>query len=79
VLRDEDQVQPLLRKIKKSGQNSCIVGISGGLDSSYLLYRAVKTGLNPVAVHIDTGWDTETSASNIEKITKPAPIPQQLH
>lgn len=71
VLHDAAALANLVRKIKRSNAKyNCIVGISGGLDSSYLLYSAVKAGLKPLAVHIDTGWNTETAVSNIERLTK---------
>ena len=61
----------LIEKIKKDGQKrkyDCIMGISGGLDSSYLAYLGYKWGLRVLAVHIDDGFDTNISKSNIEKL-----------
>lgn len=58
--------------IKKSGKNKdfdCIIGLSGGLDSSYCVYVATKImGLRPLIYHVDAGWNTERAVSNIEKI-----------
>jgi len=62
-----------LNKIKikeRKKQYDCIVGISGGLDSSYLLYIIKKLGLRPLAVHLDNGWNSELAVSNIEKLVK---------
>lgn len=42
--------------------------LSGGIDSAYLAYVAVNSGLNPLAVHVDTGWNSEISKNNIQKI-----------
>lgn len=71
VLKNESQLNALLKKLKPAGsKNHCIVGVSGGLDSSFLLYKAVTLGLNPIAVHVDTGWNTETSVYNIETLTR---------
>ena len=71
ILQDNTALLKLITRIKKSKQKyNCIVGISGGLDSSYLLYSAVKLGLNPIAVHVDTGWNTERAVKNIEVLTK---------
>jgi len=59
----------LVEKIKADGkgrEHDCIVGVSGGTDSSYLLYLAKQHGLRPLAVHFDNGWDTEISVSNIK-------------
>ena len=59
-------------KIKIAGKNKkydCIVGVSGGKDSSYLLYIVKKKlNLRPLAVHYDNGFDSETSVSNILNI-----------
>lgn len=61
----------LLSKVKDSGKGKkydCIMGISGGLDSSYLTYLGYKWGLRVLAVHIDDGFDTEISKANIKKL-----------
>ncbi|MCB9173550.1 MAG: N-acetyl sugar amidotransferase [Flavobacteriales bacterium] len=58
-------------EIKKSGKNNkydCILGLSGGVDSSYLAYLAKKDGLNPLVVHFDNGWNSELAVKNIESI-----------
>ncbi len=64
----------IINKIKKSGKNKkydCIIGLSGGVDSSYLAYIVVKKlGLRPLAVHVDNGWNSELSVKNIENIVK---------
>ena len=71
ILKDSKELDNIIFKIKSQNKKyNCIVGISGGLDSSFLLYNAVKYGLKPLAVHIDTGWNTEISVRNIETITK---------
>lgn len=46
----------------------CIVGLSGGVDSSYAACMAVERGLRPLAVHVDGGWNSELAVSNIEKV-----------
>lgn len=72
-LQKGNLLRKVLREIKEEGKNKdydCILGVSGGLDSSYLLYHAVKLGLRPLAVHLDNGWDSELSISNIEKLVK---------
>ena len=63
----------ILAKIKEDGkgkQYDCLMGISGGLDSSYLAYLGYKWGLRILAVHIDDGYDTEISKSNIKKLVE---------
>lgn len=60
-----------LEEIKAAGKGKkydCVMGISGGLDSSYLAYLGYKWGLRILAVHIDDGFDTEVSKSNIKKL-----------
>lgn len=59
----------LVDKIKKDGKGKyydCIVGLSGGRDSTYTLYNAVKVGLRPLAVHFDNGWNSEIAVQNIK-------------
>ena len=62
----------LIEKIKQAGKGKnydCIVGLSGGIDSSYLTYLATqKWGLRVLAVHVNGGWNSEIAESNIEKL-----------
>lgn len=61
----------LIRQIKEKGKGKkydCVVGVSGGVDSSFSLYQAVKAGLRPLAVHFDNGWNSEIAVSNIQTI-----------
>ncbi len=64
----------MLKKEGKGKKYDCIMGISGGLDSSYLAYLGYKWGLRILAVHIDDGYDTEISKENIRKLVKAAHI-----
>lgn len=61
----------LIKKIKAqkgSKDYDCIIGVSGGVDSTYLAYLAKrKFGLNPLAVHLDNGWNSELAVMNIKK------------
>lgn len=68
----EARLAALVKTIKteKRGDYDCIIGLSGGVDSSYLAYvTKTRLGLNPLAVHVDGGWNSEEAVSNIEKIT----------
>ncbi len=68
-----DRLQVIVDKIKKNGAGKkydCILGLSGGVDSSYLALMAKKLGLRPLAVHVDTGWNRDVGISNIENIVK---------
>lgn len=68
----ELELEKILDKIKQSGKGKkydCILGLSGGLDSSYLLHLAVvKWGLRPFVFHVDAGWNLSVAESNIHKI-----------
>lgn len=66
----ENQLKNVIEEIKKAGQNKkydCIIGVSGGVDSTYVAYEVKKRGLRPLAVHLDNGWDSELAVSNIQK------------
>ncbi|MCI8747832.1 MAG: N-acetyl sugar amidotransferase [Lachnospiraceae bacterium] len=66
-------IKRMVEEIKKDGKGKkydCIMGISGGLDSSYLLYLGYKWGLRILAIHVDDGYDTDISKSNIAKLSK---------
>ena len=55
----------------KNSKYDCVVGVSGGVDSSYLLYiLKVKYDLNPLAVNLDNGWNSDIAVKNIKKVTK---------
>jgi len=68
------ELKKTIDQIKKDGigkKFDCIIGISGGVDSSYLLYYAVeKLGLRPLAFSVDTGWNLNVGIENVEKIVK---------
>lgn len=62
----------LKEKIKSSGKGKrydCIIGVSGGTDSSYLLHLAKQEGLRPLAVNLDNGWNSDIAVKNIRKMT----------
>ena len=72
----------LLQKIKKEGESKeydCIIGISGGIDSTYLAMKAVENGLRPLAVHFDNGWNAELAVKNIENTITKLDIDLQTH
>ncbi len=70
----EQELAALIRQIKESGSGKpydCILGLSGGLDSSYLLHLAVKDwGLRPFVFHIDAGWNLPVAEENIRLLTE---------
>ncbi len=60
----------IVSKIKNSGRNKsydCIIGVSGGVDSTYTAYKVKEFGLRPLAVHFDNGWNSELAVHNIQK------------
>ncbi|EKN3345510.1 N-acetyl sugar amidotransferase [Yersinia ruckeri] len=58
-----------IKEDSKGNDFDCIIGLSGGLDSSYAAYIAVeKMGLRPLLFHVDAGWNTDQAVSNIEKL-----------
>lgn len=63
----------LVDRVKADGLGKpydCVVGVSGGVDSSYALVKAVQLGLRPLAVHMDNGWDSELAQRNISNLVK---------
>ena len=69
----QDILNSLVKKIKaenKKNEYDCIIGLSGGVDSSYLALKVKELDLRPLVVHIDAGWNTELAVNNIEKIVK---------
>ena len=72
------EINRLVERIKKNGRNKpfdCIAGVSGGRDSTYTLYTAVKLGLRPLAVHFDNGWNSDISVKNIKKACDKLKVP----
>ncbi|CAG0930632.1 hypothetical protein PLCT1_01433 [Planctomycetaceae bacterium] len=68
----EAKLAALVEQLKdgRKGDYDSIVGLSGGVDSSYVAYQAVKLGLKPLAVHFDNGWNSELAVKNIEQMVK---------
>lgn len=61
----------IVEKIKNAGKRleyDCVVGLSGGIDSSYVAYMVNKLGLRAYCVHLDNGWDSDISVKNIKRI-----------
>ena len=78
----KDTLASLVSDIKKHGRNKaydCIVGVSGGVDSSWVLLQAKEMGLRPLAVHMDNGWNTELAQNNIANIVKDLNVDLYTH
>lgn len=70
--RGERDIMAQVEKIKadgKSKDHDCLIGLSGGVDSSYVVYLAKeKFGLRPLLYHVDAGWNSQQAVNNIEKL-----------
>ncbi len=70
--RGYNELMKIAEKIKKTSKNKdfdCIIGLSGGLDSSYAAYVAKEImGIRPLIFHVDAGWNTDRAVGNIEKL-----------
>ena len=79
----EGKLETLIAEIKEKGKNSqydCIIGLSGGVDSSYVAYLVRKKyGLRVFAVHLDNGWNTELAVANVEQIVNRLQIDLHTH
>jgi N-acetyl sugar amidotransferase len=66
------KLEKLVSEIKKEGQGKdfdCLMGMSGGIDSSYLLYKMVSEfGIRPLVFHVDAGWNSQIAVNNIERL-----------
>lgn len=69
-----DKLQARIDEIKKAGKDKkydCLIGLSGGVDSSFLAHLVVREwGLRPLAVHVDAGWNSEIAVHNIEVLVR---------
>ncbi|MEX1189793.1 MAG: N-acetyl sugar amidotransferase [Bacteroidia bacterium] len=73
-------LEKMVRDCKKAGKNKsydCVIGVSGGVDSSYVAYLVCQLGLRPLAVHLDNGWNSELAVSNIRNLLQKLGI--ELH
>lgn len=70
--RGRRELEAIVARIKEAGRGKdfdCIMGMSGGIDSSYLLYVVKeKFGLRPLVFHVDAGWNSQIAVNNIEKL-----------
>lgn len=63
----------MVETIKRQGRGrdyDCVIGVSGGVDSTYVAWLTKELGLRPLAVHFDNGWNSELAVANIEKTLK---------
>jgi len=62
------ELERICEKIKSKNKSKydCLIGVSGGVDSTYTAYLVKKLGLNPLAIHMDNGWNSELAVDNIK-------------
>lgn len=78
----EKELTTFVQQVKESGKNKrydCIIGLSGGVDSSWVLVQAVKCGLRPLAVHMDNGWNSELAQNNIANLVRALNVDLYTH
>lgn len=70
---DQDKLKEMIDAVKAYGKGKrydCIIGLSGGIDSSYIAVKVAEWGLRPLVVHVDAGWNSELAVMNIEQICR---------
>lgn len=80
--RGKDRLSKIVREIRAQGRGrryDCVIGVSGGTDSSYLVHWAVDQGLRPLAVHYDNTWNTAIATQNIGKILSGTGVDLHTH
>jgi N-acetyl sugar amidotransferase len=75
-------LEPVLDRIKSRGKGAkydCLIGLSGGVDSSYIALLMKRYGLRPLAVHFDNGWNSELAVDNIQRVVSKLDIDLMTH
>jgi N-acetyl sugar amidotransferase len=79
AIAHKDEFIAAVKSAGRGKEYDCVVGVSGGVDSSYVLYLAVKHGLRPLAVHLDNGWNSELAAHNIASLVNHLKVDLYTH
>ena len=82
LANNKKKLDELINVIKMDGKNKkydCIIGVSGGVDSSFALIKACDLGLRPLAVHLDNGWNSELAQNNISKLIRKCGVDLYTH
>lgn len=69
--KGKEFLNSIIDRVKKDGktkQYDCVLGVSGGVDSSFLMIKMKEWGLRPLIIHVDNGWNSELAVANIEKL-----------
>ena len=80
--KGNEALKAIIKDVKKVGKGKkydCAVGVSGGTDSSYMLYLVKQWGLRPLAVHYDNTWNSAIATENIRKVTKALDVDLYTH
>jgi len=78
----EARLRQFVERVKRSGRRKrydCIIGVSGGVDSSWALVKAVQLGLRPLAAHMDNGWNSELAQHNIANLVRSLGVDLYTH
>jgi N-acetyl sugar amidotransferase len=76
------ELAEFVARVKEGGRGrryDCVVGVSGGVDSSWVLVQTVRLGLRPLAVHMDNGWNSELAQNNISNIVQALGVDLHTH
>ncbi len=82
LIYDSKKLNILIDSIKKNSKKNkydCVVGLSGGVDSAWALMKAKEVGLNPLAVHMDNGWNSELAQNNIQVLLENLKVDLYTH
>src|SRR5205807_8224928 len=74
-----DKIVEQIRSAGKGKKYDCVIGVSGGTDSSYLVYLVKKWGLRPLAVHYDNTWNSSIATQNIRKVLSALQVDLYTH
>lgn len=76
------KLEEVVEEVRRSGRGKpydCVIGVSGGVDSTYLAWQVKQMGLRPLAVHLDNGWDSELAVKNIENTVRMLGVDLHTH
>jgi len=80
--KKEEKLKYFIKKVKEEGKEKkydCIVGVSGGVDSSWTLAKVKELGLRPLVVHMDNGWNSELAQNNIANLVQNLQVDLYTH
>lgn len=80
--KGEEKLRQIVEEVKAAGKGKkydCVIGVSGGTDSSYMVYLAKEWGLRPLAVHYDNTWNSAIATENIRKVLSALDVDLYTH